>query len=359
MEGTVAEDAVAAAVGEMDLAEFVALNARDTVVPGEVLVEEGEVGVQQGGDRQVLADDVGEQHFGLPAHRILEALIEAREGAAGGLGGGDVAQAQPLAGEIRHELAGARAGDQAVDFRVEPLAEFAAAGELHQPLVRHAAPEEIRQAGGEGVLVNEVDTLRVVGLRLGFFAVKEGGRNQHGFQGEPHAAFDAFGLGEFDELEVALDLAVAGRAAEGLAGEEIQHAGGVGAVLFAGLAVDEDPAVAFRLGWRRAVERAGDPQRVDHQVAVAARGVGEVGVPEVVGEGEGDFERAAFFDPNLVAVVARFVEGCVDRPLVTFLSVETQLHERGNVGTLGAAGRDGDAVKPGAGRLEVGGGLAG
>jgi len=46
----------------------------------------------------------------------LEPAVEAWELAAGGLGRRHVAQAQPLAGEVRDELARARAGDQAVDF---------------------------------------------------------------------------------------------------------------------------------------------------------------------------------------------------------------------------------------------------
>jgi hypothetical protein len=85
---------------ECDLPEMAAANVRDAVVPGEALVDERVVRVEQLNERAVLANDRVEQQLGLAAQRSPQVGVEARRF---GLDGGQVAKIQPLAGEVLDE----------------------------------------------------------------------------------------------------------------------------------------------------------------------------------------------------------------------------------------------------------------
>ena len=104
-----------------DPAELVAGDAGDPVVPGQPLVEERVVGVEEVGDRPVVVDDRGEEQLDLAGHRQAERLVEAGEPAPVGAGQLEVPGLEPLAGEVLDELPGLRVLEHPGDLGVEVL----------------------------------------------------------------------------------------------------------------------------------------------------------------------------------------------------------------------------------------------
>jgi hypothetical protein len=76
-----------------------------------------------------------------------------RDSAGGRVGEVDVAQAEPLAGEVLRERGRLRAGEQTLDL----LAENLPVGEIarEQFVVRRRAPKELRQAAGQQMVVEQ------------------------------------------------------------------------------------------------------------------------------------------------------------------------------------------------------------
>ena len=77
----------------------VALHVRDTVVPGDPSVHEGEVGVDEIQEAAVLLDDRGQEHPRLGQHGIAR-VLELREALPVQLDGLQLVELQPLAGEV-------------------------------------------------------------------------------------------------------------------------------------------------------------------------------------------------------------------------------------------------------------------
>ena len=121
-------------------------------------------------------------------------------------GGGEFIDAQPLAREIFREGAGFGIKQHALHLRLEHggLAEGAGVGHAEKLVVRHARPEEIREAAGEFVIADR----RSVQPARHLDAEKEIRRDQHPAQGVAHGVVEALaarvGLGE--KFEQQLDL---------------------------------------------------------------------------------------------------------------------------------------------------------
>ena len=85
---------------QLHLAEGGAIDAGNAVMLGQALVHIGVVGVQEIQRAAVVAHHAVEEHLGFGLHRLAQAHVEIREGAAVGLLIFQPAQIEPLAGEI-------------------------------------------------------------------------------------------------------------------------------------------------------------------------------------------------------------------------------------------------------------------
>ena len=134
----------------VDAAEVAAVDVRDAVVPRQPLVDERVVGRQQverrcGPRRRMLR----EEQLGLaPEAPARRSLSKSGNSSEFGAMFSQVAQVQPLAGEVLDERVGLRIGEHAPHLRLEHCGLAAArpaAASVEQRVVRDAAPEEERQ----------------------------------------------------------------------------------------------------------------------------------------------------------------------------------------------------------------------
>ena len=133
---------------DRDAAELVAVNALDPVVLGQALIDEGVIRVQQIDDAAILAQLAFDQQLGFLLERLAQVLVEVGKGRRIRLYRWDIAQEQPLAGEVLHQRLRARIGQHAPDLALQNgrVAELAALGNGEQLVVGNAAPQEERQA---------------------------------------------------------------------------------------------------------------------------------------------------------------------------------------------------------------------
>ncbi len=126
----------------------------DAVVPGQPLVQEGELAVEELEDAAILPHDGGDEHLGLAPHRRPQVVIEIRKLLAVGRGRLEGADLQPLSGEVLAQGRRARIRQHPLDLRRQHrrVAQRAAVGGGAQRRVRHAGPQEIGQPRRQFVL---------------------------------------------------------------------------------------------------------------------------------------------------------------------------------------------------------------
>ena len=107
---------------EVDAAELLALHARDPVVPGQPLVEERVLAVEEVQDAAVLADDALEEQLALPAHREAQVVLEGGEALAVGGHRLQRPELQPLAAERLHQRPRLGVLQHAADLRGQDFA---------------------------------------------------------------------------------------------------------------------------------------------------------------------------------------------------------------------------------------------
>ena len=102
-------------------------------------------------------------------HRRAQRLVEVGKHALVGRGDFQVAQLQPLAGEVLDQRLRLGVGQHPLDLPLEvvALAQRAAPGQREQLVVGHAAPQEVRQPRGQLVVVERANGLRIAGRRAG------------------------------------------------------------------------------------------------------------------------------------------------------------------------------------------------
>ena len=149
---------------ERDAAELASVDVRDPVVPGQPLVDEGVVRVEQIGNASVLADDAVEQQLDFAPHglaqRVVEVGIQQRQRA-------DALQApqvQPLAREVDRQRLRPRILEHAANLALENdgILEPPLTGDGDQLIVGDGAPEEEGQPRRE---VEVAEAIRLAGLR--------------------------------------------------------------------------------------------------------------------------------------------------------------------------------------------------
>ena len=137
---------------QRDLAEGDAFDAGDVVVPGEAVVQHGPIGVEEVGDVEVLCEDLGEEAAGLGEHGGLEGIVIFRIELLVGRGGVDVAQGQPLVGEVAHEALRAAIGEESVGLGAQGggLQQRTGLGHPAEFVIRCGAPEHVAESSGDG-----------------------------------------------------------------------------------------------------------------------------------------------------------------------------------------------------------------
>ena len=183
------EQAAPGPVLQRNAAEVAAAHVGNAVVPGEPLVDEGVVGVQQVEGAATFAKHAGEQQLRLAPEALPQPLAEIGELVLVRLHGGGVAQRQPLPGEVADQGLRARVGEHALDLRLEDRrdAQFPALGHIEQLVVRDAAPEEERQAGRQLQVADPVALPGLDPFRIALDAEQELGTHQQ----PPERHFDA------------------------------------------------------------------------------------------------------------------------------------------------------------------------
>ena len=123
------------------------MDARNSIMPRQSLVQERVVGTQQIEKAAILAQHAFEEELCLSGKRGPEVFIEIRKRRRVGQHRLDIAQIQPLADEIGYERLGAGIRQHAHDLPLQHGAIFqpAALGQIEKLVVGNAAPEEKRQ----------------------------------------------------------------------------------------------------------------------------------------------------------------------------------------------------------------------
>ena len=106
----------------------------------------------------------------------------------------EVADLQPLAGEIFDQRRRLFVLQHSAHLRVEILAQRAALRVREELVIRHRAPEKIREPRGERPFVDRVRRFRIVRLRLELAAEKEVRRNENRGQRGLHALLEVAAL---------------------------------------------------------------------------------------------------------------------------------------------------------------------
>ena len=117
-------------------------------MPREPLVHVGIVGIEQPQHALVFEDDALEEHLGFALHRLAEVVIEVREDVGVGLEASQVAEEQPLSGEVAPERPRAFVLEHAANLLLDDrrFAQSSRDRQVQQLIVGDAAPEEERES---------------------------------------------------------------------------------------------------------------------------------------------------------------------------------------------------------------------
>ena len=293
-------------------------------MPRQPLVEERVIRRQQLRDPAVVLKLAADEQFGFLAERLAQVLVELREQIRIRDGIAQVAELQPLAGEVLDEGLRARIAQHAAHLRLEhaAVAQRSLGGAVEQLVVRDAAPQEERQAGGE---LDVVDAVRRAGRgarRIQLDAEQEVGAHQHPLQRGLDARLETVRrpiegrrVGPIEgrrvaadavELDERVDVAGGHRAAVGAARQRAEDRARAAFLARCRLrTAAEDPLAAWRVAHAGRLERPLDGDAIDRRVGVehlvgaepppGARRLHHVlRFPGAVDEREADRARAGF-----------------------------------------------------------------
>ena len=142
--------------------EAVSLDIGNPIVLRQTLVDEGIVCGQQIDHAAIFADDAVEEQFRLTAHGLQKIIVGIRIKVDVGIGIRQATEVQPLRCEILCQRLRTRVGQEALYLSLEDggVAEFPLICYRDQFFVRKAAPEEVRQPGGEFQIAHPVVVAR-------------------------------------------------------------------------------------------------------------------------------------------------------------------------------------------------------
>ncbi len=116
-------------------------------MPRKTLVDEGVISGHQIHDIAILANYTFEDHFGFPLEGLAQVVVEVGEFIVEGCGRPQIAQIEPLSGEILNQRICFRIGQHPAHLRTQDsrILQFACGAGLDESIVGDAAPEEERQ----------------------------------------------------------------------------------------------------------------------------------------------------------------------------------------------------------------------
>src|SRR5262249_5659740 len=161
-----------------------------------------------------VAQDVAEQHFGLAAEAFADVVVEIRERQQVGRDFRlDVAQLQPLTGEVAHESVRTPVRDHALYLRPDNagLTELTRRSEVEQALVRDAAPKEERQAGREIHIAHPMRGARLTAGGIAFDSIEKRRTGQHTSHTGAYARVERFAILTGLPVEIHRRLHIGGR----------------------------------------------------------------------------------------------------------------------------------------------------
>ena len=109
------------ASGNGDSSELIAVDIGDAIEPGESFVDRDEVRLDHLPGIEVVLQELGEVRLRLADHRGLQMSVVLGKEILGGRIVPDIAQPQPLPGEVLHERLRTRVGQQAIDLSLPHL----------------------------------------------------------------------------------------------------------------------------------------------------------------------------------------------------------------------------------------------
>ena len=129
---------------QRDTPEAAAIHVRDAVMPGEPFVDERVIRPQQVEDAPILAQDAFEEQFRFLPKGLPKIVVEIRKQTHIRRDRREIAQVQPLRGEVAHQGLGTsvRQHPPHLSFEHRRLAQFSSNGHVEQLIVRNTAPQE-------------------------------------------------------------------------------------------------------------------------------------------------------------------------------------------------------------------------
>ena len=197
-----------------DAPEIAPLHVGDAVVLGQPSVQERVIGGQQLEHAAVLTQDAVQKELRFPMEAASQRFVEIGKQELVRFLRFDVAEVQPLRGEVRHHRFRTRIRQHAGDVPLEhhTVLQLSARRRAQQLVVRNAAPEKKRQARGELEIADAIGRAGREVRRLLFDAEEKLRAHQHAFDGSLNAAIEsALGPARGVKREQALDVLVGGR----------------------------------------------------------------------------------------------------------------------------------------------------
>ena len=143
------QHAAPSVVRKGNLPKRIARHPGDLVMPRQRLVDKGVVGVEQLEHAAVVPQDKREVLLGLLTHRLAQPVIETAEEVFIGSDRAQLAELQPLAGEVFHKLVGPRSASSRTTWPRRLALRLPARASREQLVVGHAAPEKIGEPAGQ------------------------------------------------------------------------------------------------------------------------------------------------------------------------------------------------------------------
>jgi hypothetical protein len=245
-EAGMAEQPAALRVAERDAAEPAAGHVWHAIVARQPLVQERVVRGQELADRAIVANLTLEEELGLLAERLAQRLVEFGKQVGVGHGVPEVAQLEPLRGEVLDQRAGPFVGQHPPHLALEHggVAQRSARRQVEQFVVRDAAPEKEREPGGQLHAGQAVRHARLDVEWIELEAEQEVGADQDALQRRFDSTVErAAGRARIVERQQGPHVTIVDRTAVGEARQAAEDGAGTGASL---------AAVAWRVS-RRAV----------------------------------------------------------------------------------------------------------
>ena len=302
--------------------EMAPVDVGNAVVFGQAGIEERVVGPEQVEDTAVVAHLALEEQLGFPAQGVAQGVVDPGKDHGVRHHRLQVAHLEPLAEEVAHPARRAPVGQHPSRLPGQHggIAQRALLRQIQQLVVRHAPPQEERQARRQLDVRDGKDRPHLGAGRLRFGAQEKRGHAQERFQRQGNPGLEVAGVPPgLVNREQRLEVDVGDRAPVRAAGQRAQDVSRARRLVRGpGRAADEDALAARGVRGRAAVERPHDLEgaQTRHQTVADAADGGR----RHVGKGSRDEPRPALdLEPHVETVIGRLVvEGDLPRHQIVF-----------------------------------------